>query len=61
MHVLYGPVYQQLINDFSLIIADLEAVLFADETSLFLMDKSYDRLVSRNLDQELINLTGLYV
>ena len=45
---ILGPLlFNIFINNLSLIIADLEAILFADDTYLFLMDKSYDRLISR--------------
>ena len=45
---ILGPLlFNIFINDLSLIIADLEAILFDDDTSLFLIDRSYDRLISR--------------
>ena len=46
---IIGPLlFKIFINDLLLIIADLEVILFSDN-SLFLMDKSYDRLISRFL------------
>ncbi len=43
-----GPLFFNIfINDFALLLSDLSSFLFADDTTLFDSDKSYERLISR--------------